>query len=119
MSLLHYLDELWLSEPERCDRQDALRRQRQVTRRREKLRSKVIKQQVQCDPVPAFCESDVDSDDDSQPDYSRDRDGAFFESGGGDAANKDLWTDHLIQKKESSFLARASRTSRGSSRESR
>ena len=73
---------VWLIELERCDRQDALRRQRQITRRRDKLRSMDIKKKVQFDPVPVLTEYDVDSDDDSQPDDSGDD--AFFQSGGGD-----------------------------------
>ena len=83
------LDEVWLSEPERRDCQDALWRQRQITRRREELRSKEIKKKVQFDPVPALAESDAGSDDDSQPDYS-DND-ASFKSGGGDAAEERMW----------------------------
>ena len=63
---------------------------------REELRSKETKKKVQFDPVPALAESDVDSDVDSQPDGSRDD--AFFESGGGDAVDENLWTDHLIQQ---------------------
>ena len=42
--------------------------------------------------MPALAESEIDSDDDSQPDNYEDD--AIFESGGGDAANKDLWIDH-------------------------
>ena len=72
MAVMESMDEVWLSEPERCDRQDALPRQRQITRRRAELRSKEIKQQDRRDPVPASAESDVDSDDDSQLDGSRD-----------------------------------------------
>ena len=45
------LDEVWLSEPEHRDRQNALRRQRQITRRREELWSKEIKKKVQFDPI--------------------------------------------------------------------
>ena len=66
------LDEVCLSEPERRDHQDALRRHRHITRRREELRSKEIKKKVQFDHVPALAESDVDSDDDSQSDDSGD-----------------------------------------------
>ena len=83
------LDEVWLTEPERRDCQDALRRQRQITKRREVLRSKEIKKRVQFDPVPELTESDVVSDDDSQPDDSGDD--AFFKSGGGDAAEERMW----------------------------
>ena len=87
---------MWLSEPERRDRQDTLRQQRQITRIREELRSRETKKKVQFDPVPALTKSDVDSDDDSQPDDSGDD--AFFESGGGGAADEDLWADHPIQQ---------------------
>ena len=87
---------MWLSDPERRDRQDALRRHRQITRGREELQPKEITEKVQFDPVPALVASDVDSDDDSRPDDSRDD--TFFKSGGGNAADKDLWTDHPIQQ---------------------
>ena len=36
------LDKIWFSEPERCDHQDSLRRQRRITRQREELKSKKI-----------------------------------------------------------------------------
>ena len=94
------LDEVWLSEPERRDRQDALRRQRRITRRREELKSKEIKRQVKHESVPSLAESDVDSDDDLQPDDPGDN--AIFESGGGDdAADEDLWVDHPVQQQNS------------------
>ena len=94
------LDEVWLSEPERRDRQDALRRQRRITRRREELKSKEIKRQVKHESVPLLAESDVDSDDDLQPDDPGDN--AIFESGGGDdAADEDLWADHPVQQQNS------------------
>ena len=85
---------MWLSDPERRDRQDALRRHRQITRGREELQPKEITEKVQFDPVPALVASDVDSDDDSQPgDSGYD---AFFESGGGDAANSLFSPQNLL-----------------------
>ena len=55
----------------------------------EELRSKEIKKKAQFDPLPALAESGVDSDDDSQPNDSGDD--AFFESGGGDASDEQMW----------------------------
>ena len=86
------LDGVWLSEPERRDQKDALRRQRRITQWREELRSKEIKQKLKHDPVPQLTESDVESDDESQAEQAGDD--ADFDSGGGDAAEEQLWRDH-------------------------
>ena len=85
------LDEVWLSEPERRDRRDALEKQRRRTECRERERaSEEIKRNSDRDPCPPLAESDVESDDDSQPDvFSPD-----FKSGGEDVVDEDLWTDH-------------------------
>ena len=94
------LDKVWFSEPERRDRQDALRRQQQITRRREELKSKDIKHQVKRESVSLLVELDIDSDDDFWPDDPEDI--AVFEPGGSDdAAGKDLWTDHPAQQQNS------------------
>ena len=108
------LDEVWLSEPERRDRQDALRRQCRITKRREELKSKEIKQQVKCEPMPALAEFDIDSDDDSQPDNYEDD--AVFESRGWGRGRQGSLNRSSYSETRSSPFSRASRTSRGSSR---
>ena len=82
------LDEVWLSEPEQRDRKDALQRHRRVTQRREKLRSKEVKQKLKRDPVPQLAESDVESDVESDDESQAEQavDDADFDSGGGDVA---------------------------------
>ena len=90
-----------MSEPERRDRKDALQRQRRITQRREELRSKEIKQKLKHDPVPQLAESDVESDDESQAEQAGDD--ADFNSGGGDAAEEQLWRDHPGQRSDDSL----------------
>ena len=86
------LDEVWLSEGERRDRDIALDRQRRITERAQKdlADKRRIIPIKKSNPCPDLTGSDVESgDDDSQCDED-----ANFESGGEVQSDKDLWTDH-------------------------
>ena len=63
------LDEVWLPETEKHDRNEALKKQHWITERREQdLISKEIKHSADCGTCPCMVQSDDEYDDNSQSD---------------------------------------------------
>ena len=91
------LDEVWLSEPERCERKHELEKQRECARRRQDdLNAKEIKRRMERSksPLPDLVESDNESDNDS---LSSD---PVIESGGEIDNDSSYWRDHPINSKD-------------------
>ena len=91
------LDEVWLSEPERRERREALDKQRTRASRQRDLEIKEIKRKLEraWETPPNLASSDVDSDDDSLSSEP------VIESGGDD---KDFWSDHPISQQSNDDL---------------
>eukprot|EP00804_Cyclotella_cryptica_P001027 CCRYP_008338-RA/>CCRYP_008338-RA protein AED:0.69 eAED:0.69 QI:0/0/0/0.5/0/0/2/0/219 len=92
------LDEVWLSEPELCERKNELEKQHERTcRHQDDLNAKEIKRCIERSktPLPDLVESDDESDSDS---LSSD---PVIESGGEVDDNGDsYWRDHPINEKD-------------------
>jgi hypothetical protein len=89
------LDEVWLSEPERRERQKSLDSQHERTARQRVVESREVKRRLERsrESVPALEESDVDTDDES---LSGD---PVFDPGGEDVMpERDMYADHPGRK---------------------
>eukprot|EP00804_Cyclotella_cryptica_P007127 CCRYP_020034-RB/>CCRYP_020034-RB protein AED:0.46 eAED:-0.11 QI:0/0/0/1/0/0/2/0/484 len=96
------LDEVWLSEPERCEPKNELEKQREHTRRQQDdLNAIEIKRRMESSksPLPDLVESDDESDSDSLSSNP------VIESGGEMDHNGDsYWRDHPINEKDNPEL---------------
>ena len=88
------LDKVWLSEPDRRDRQKQLDEQQERASRQRAAESKEVKKRLERSrpSVPDLVESDVESDDEDSACGE-----PHFESGGDEVSvERDMWADHPV-----------------------